>query len=257
MTDRPLASKIILVTRAKEQAQDLTKLVEAKGGTTIEVPLIAFQSLQTPEIKTAIHTINDYQWLIFTSSNGVRFFMEQYELLQQTWKLPKHLKIAVVGQKTERTLAKYHLQADLCPDEFVAEGLIEELKGQIRNNERVLIARGNLGRDILVQQLSRIGAQVDDVTVYKTVVPEAANQLEQVLNHSIDYITFTSSSTVHHFMQIIRQANIQIQAKIACIGPIAAKTVQDYGLTVDVMPTTYTIDHLVEEIIADTKENHS
>jgi uroporphyrinogen-III synthase len=258
MSAGPLAGKTILVTRAKEQANDLTTLIEKQGGTVIEVPLIAFTPVSSYEMEAVIHNLSDFQWLIFTSANGIRFFMRKYEVLQQTNKLPPFMKIAVVGKKTEQMLKKYELKADVIPDEFVAEGLIKALKGQVRKGDHVLLARGNLGRKELVHQLLKMGAFVEDMPVYKTIShPEAKDKLVEVLtsNHPVDYITFTSSSTVQHFIQVIRAKDIQVKAKIACIGPIAARTAEQDGFNIQVMPSTYTIEHLVKALVKDAKEN--
>ncbi|ARK31619.1 uroporphyrinogen-III synthase [Halalkalibacter krulwichiae] len=254
MTSKPLEGKTILVTRAKEQAQQLTHLLKEQGGTVIEVPLIAFKPVSSNEMKSVIHTLEDYQWLVFTSANGVRFFMEEVKRLEKS--IPPHsIKIAVVGTKTNEVLKHYHLEADLIPEDFVAEGLIQALAGQIKRGDRILIARGNLGRKILVEQLTELGAYVHDLPVYETVVPEdAQDELISVLNtRQVDYVTFTSSSTVDHFSEIVRGSQCKTDFKVACIGPIATRTAMKNGLTVDLTPHTYTIDHLVEQIINDAK----
>lgn len=257
MSTNPLAGKTILVTRAKEQAQDLSLLIAKQGGTAIEVPLIAFQAVSSKEMETAIHNVTTYQWLIFTSANGVRFFMEE-------WQKHRHdltnvsLKIAVVGSKTKQMLEQYKLTADLVPDDFVAEGLVEALSGHVKKGDRILVARGNLGRKELITGLNDLGAVVDDVPVYRTIhPPEAPDQLQKALSRvkATDYITFTSSSTVHHFIKIIQAKGIRIKGKVACIGPIAARTAENYGLTVDLVPNTYTIEDLIDLIILDSKEN--
>ncbi|WP_227936698.1 uroporphyrinogen-III synthase [Alkalihalobacillus deserti] len=257
MSKNPLAGKTILVTRAKEQAQDLSFLISKQGGTAIEVPLIAFQAVSSQDLESVIHNLKSYQWLIFTSANGVRFFIEELKKIRQHIQQGA-LKIAVVGTKTEQMLEYYQLKADLLPDHFVAEGLVEALAKQVVRGDRVLVARGNLGRKELIDGLTEVGAVVDDLSVYETVhPPEAKDKLEQVITSlgTLDYITFTSSSTVHHFMEIIQEKGINVQAKIACIGPIAARTAEKYGLTVDLMPSTYTVEHLVEQLILDSKEN--
>ncbi|MFC0557827.1 uroporphyrinogen-III synthase [Halalkalibacter alkalisediminis] len=257
MSTNPLAGKTVLVTRAKEQAQDLSLLIAKQGGTAIEVPLIAFKAVSSKELETAIHNVRTYQWLIFTSANGVRYFIKELQRYQYDLKqLP--LKIAVVGTKTEQMLECYDVKADLLPVDFVAEGLVEALSGQVKKGDRVLVARGNLGRIELITGLTALGAMVDDVSVYRTIhPPEAKDQLEAVLASlkSTDYITFTSSSTVHHFIKIIQAKGMDVKAKIACIGPIAARTAKKYGLTVTLMPSTYTIEHLVDQLILDSKEN--
>lgn len=263
MTRFPLAGKTVLVTRAKEQALALSKLIRRQGGEAIEIPLLAFQpSTDTEKLDWAIKDIANYQWLIFTSANGVRFFMERYNMIHQNeLKLP--VSIAVVGKKTEAALTHYQIKADLIPTDYVAEGLVDALAGIVSSGDRILLARGNLGRKVLNDELVRLGALVDDITVYETVCPKSAKaDLQKILlaQTQIDYVTFTSSSTVSHYVEILEQLQsdgIQFQPKIACIGPIAARTAKDFGLTVDIIPPTYTIEALVEQLVFDTKEENT
>lgn len=259
MSEGPLAGKTVLVTRAKEQAQALSALIRREGGTAIEVPLLAFRpSIQSKRVDQSIQDIATYQWLIFTSANGVHFFMERYKMLHQSQVMPP-VSIAVVGKKTEAALCRYQLKADLLPADYVAEELIAALEGKINIGDHILLARGNLGRSVLHDELARMGAHVNDVTVYETVCPKSAkSDLQRVLQAQtrIDYVTFTSSSTVCHYVDLLKQLRLeaQMQPKIACIGPIAAKTARDCGLNVDIIPPTYTIEGLVEQLIHDKKE---
>ncbi|MDT8859500.1 uroporphyrinogen-III synthase [Alkalihalobacillus sp. MEB130] len=261
MKKGPLAGKTILVTRAKEQAKELSDQIKQQGGIPIEVPLIAFQSIYRDQVRYAINHILEYDWIIFTSVNGVRFFMNQFQRNHQVDVLSS-LKIAVVGTKTEQYLTKWGLRANIIPDEYVAEGLIDSLKGNIKEGDKVLIARGNLGRAKLRLQLEELGASVLDVAVYETVCPiEAKQQLESVYQTigKLDYVTFTSSSTVTHYIQILIDLKREIDnsnSTVACIGPIAALTATKFGLRVDIVPHTYTIDHLVKEIVRHSKEEH-
>ncbi|MFC0469439.1 uroporphyrinogen-III synthase [Halalkalibacter kiskunsagensis] len=262
MSSGPLAGKTILVTRAKEQANDLSQLIKNQGGSAVEVPLIAFQPINSKEVGQAIHHLQDYDWLIFTSVNGVHFFMNHYKTLQYDTRFPT-IQIAVVGTKTEEALMSYHLSADLVPKDFVAEGLVAALSQTLKKGDRVLVARGNLGRVELIQEATKLGAFVDDLSVYETVYPKrATKQLQSALrcHAKIDYVTFTSSSQVHHYMNALKEIRIdpkEVGAKIACIGPIAARTAKKYDLPVEIIPHTYTIEHLVEQIILDSKEENS
>ncbi|GAE27319.1 uroporphyrinogen-III methyltransferase [Halalkalibacter wakoensis JCM 9140] len=257
MRSGPLAGKTILVTRAKEQAKEVTQLIEKQGGTTIEIPLIAFQSTINKKEADVLQHIGDYQWLIFTSSNGVRFFMDYY-IQHGDRDLLKKINIAVVGTKTEETLNKYQLAANIIPQEFVAEGLIEALKGQIKKDDKVLVARGNLGRMRLINELTKLGAVVTDLTVYETFLPKKSSYdlLDVLKTENIDYVTFTSSSTVHNYIKSIEPVGIKSRNHpiIACIGPIAAKTAESYGLKVEIVPRTYTIEHFIKEIVRHSKE---
>ncbi|MCL7748085.1 uroporphyrinogen-III synthase [Halalkalibacter alkaliphilus] len=254
MKSGPLAGKTVLVTRAKEQAHDLSRLIERQGGEAIEVPLIEFQSTNFHQVQKVLNELQDYQWLIFTSTNGVRFFMEQVQTMEQKLNFTS-LKIAVVGEKTEEMLERFGLKATVIPKEYVAEGLVEALMGKVKKGERVIVARGNLGRVDLVHQLSQMGAMVTDLFVYETVCPiKAKEQLHRVLqvHKQLDYITFTSSSTVRHYIKLfklLKHEQKDTHPTVACIGPIAARTAVNNGLNVTIVPHTYTIEHLVEQIV--------
>ncbi|KHF40966.1 uroporphyrinogen-III synthase [Halalkalibacter okhensis] len=254
MRNGPLAGKTVLVTRAKDQAQDLSRLIERHGGVAIEVPLIEFQSTNHQHVQRTVSNLQNYQWLIFTSTNGVRFFMQQLQDVKQAFDFTA-INIAVVGEKTKQTLESFGLKATIVPKEYVAEGLVEALRGHIKKGERVIVARGNLGRLDLIHQLSQMGAIVTDLFVYETVCPKLAKeQLHRALivHKKLDYITFTSSSTVMHYIKLHNQLKYEqreFQSTIACIGPIAAHTAVKNGLNVTIVPPIYTIEHLVEQIV--------
>ncbi|NEU29800.1 uroporphyrinogen-III synthase [bacterium LRH843] len=263
MSELPLAGKTVLVTRAKEQAPALSALIQKQGGTALEVPLLAFQrSKQEDQIDQALKHIADYDWLIFTSVNGVHFFMERYNEMYKNDSTPP-VKIAVVGEKTEAALLNYNIKTDVMPLDYSAEGMVDVLVNHIHAGDKVLLARGNLGRNVLNVALAKIGAHLDDLTLYKTVYPgEAKSELHHLIENRIpvDYVTFTSSSTVSHYVNIMNQfdrENAHFKPKIACIGPIAAKTAADLGLTVDIIPLTYTIEELVEQLVIDTKKEEN
>ncbi|WP_088103727.1 uroporphyrinogen-III synthase [Halalkalibacter urbisdiaboli] len=253
MSHSSLAGKHILVTRAKEQAKVLSQAIRNTGGIPIEVPLLAFQpSKQQDSLQKKVDCIQQYDWLVFTSANGVRFFMEVFNQEGATQqKLPR---IAVVGTKTANVLRKYGLNAEVFPNEFVAESLAKELKHYAKKGERILIVRGNLGREILAHELEQFGLIVSDVIVYETVLPNSAYEsMSQLLQSQtqLDVVTFTSSSTVSHFVKLIDELGIRHQLNttaVACIGPITAKTAQELGLNVDIIPNSYTVEGLVEAI---------
>lgn len=252
-----LDGKTVLVTRAKEQAAELSTLIEENGGRSIELPLIAFEQAEpTPQLKKALQQLHVYRWLLFTSVNGVRFFMNyfnEYALQKET--LPA---IAVVGEKTEAALLKYGIQVDLTPNDYTAEGMVEALSGKIDKGDRILLVRGNRGRKVINEAAKKAGAILDDVTVYRTVFPKnAKEQFRKLIENetTIDYVTFTSSSTVTHYADILSQLDMAstFQPKIACIGPIAANTARELGICVHIVPNTYTIDALVNELIIDNQ----
>lgn len=254
-----LRGKTVLVTRAKEQARELSALIETHGGRPIELPLIAFEALEpSDELDEALSEIERFRWLLFTSANGVRFFMN-YVKTRFPHMLPLNVPIAVVGEKTEAVLSSYGEKAALVPDDYTAEGLVEALQGKMKRGDRILLVRGNRGRKVINDAVAQIGATLVDVAIYKTVFPaDAIDRFRQLLdrNETIDYVTFTSSSTVSHYATILKRLKIdrnQFRPKIACIGPIAAKTAESLGIHVDIVPDSYTIDALVKQLITDSE----
>jgi uroporphyrinogen-III synthase len=256
MSRASLAGKRILVTRAKEQAKVLSEYIIEAGGTPVEVPLLSFQRVSDEQkLEEAISSIKTFSWLIFTSANGVHFFMERF--LQQYGNLQRSNlpRIAVVGTKTAKALTRFDLEAELLPDQFIAERLADTLKEDIKDGEHVLIARGNLARPVLTKELQEHGIKVNDIIVYQTVLPETAHVvLKEITSDSenqIDVATFTSSSTVRHYVKLLNELGMTDQCSktaIACIGPVTAKTARELGLAVDIIPEAYTVEGLVHAI---------
>ncbi|WP_062047904.1 uroporphyrinogen-III synthase [Bacillus sp. JCM 19034] len=255
MSERPLIGHRMLVTRAKEQAYVLSNAIKMAGGVPIEVPLIAFRAVNEQLLKKEMKRLYEYDWLIFTSANGVRYTLQSYaEHIKQ---FRDHFQIAVVGEKTAEALLTYGLMADLLPSEYVAEDLLDTLHSKLKPTDKVLVARGQLGRATLIKGMVRKGIEVKEIVVYETYCP--TNHLEFKCAMQLDptFLIFTSSSTVRHFVQLCSDIGIElssISSKIACIGPIAKKSAMQSGLKVDVMPRVYTIEALVEEIITYLEE---
>jgi uroporphyrinogen-III synthase len=239
----PLSGKRVMVTRAREQAATFTKLIEEREGISIEIPLISFQPRN--QLLNSIE-LSEYSWLLFTSANGVRFFLKQANI-------PKGIKVGAVGSKTAQALKRYGIQIDLMPNDFVAEGLVAALAKQAEPNEKILLPRGNLGRAVLPGQLSKLGYDVTDLPIYDTVIPfESKVALKKIVdNKDCDVITFTSSSTVHHFVQLLDADNLKDQLigiTIVVIGPITEKTLRSYGIVPQVVPDQYTIEGMLESL---------
>ncbi|MDQ0481409.1 uroporphyrinogen-III synthase [Guptibacillus hwajinpoensis] len=239
----PLSGKRVLVTRAREQAAAFTKLINERGGLSVEIPLISFEPRN--DILKSIE-VEKYHWILFTSANGVRFFFQHSTL-------PKNSKVGAVGTKTAKVLEKYGVQIDLLPEDFIAEGLVAAMSRYTFTGEKILLPRGNLGRDELPEQLSELGYDVTDLPIYNTVIPQGSGEaLEKVADEqALDVITFTSSSTVHHFMQLLEAKNLKDRFKgitIVVIGPITAETLLSYGFHPHVVPEKYTIEGMLESL---------
>lgn len=259
--EQPLLGKTILNTRGKKQAAEFSRKIIEAGGTSIEVPLLTFQKPEeSAGIEEAIKNIHTFDWLIFTSKNGVDCFFDYYDCVneKEDHKLPLP-KIAVVGTKTEQALNSKGHKAELVPDEFIAEGLFDRLRPFVKSGARFLLARGNLGRSYLVEELIKHGAQVTDLIVYETVgnACEKERLIKLLKEKRIDIITFTSPSTVKQFHKMVEQSDWQEWTKdviFACIGPETKKSADNLQVPIHICPANYTVDYLLTDIIAYLKE---
>ncbi|MEH7236206.1 uroporphyrinogen-III synthase [Bacillus sp. JJ1562] len=254
--EQPLLGKTILNTRGKGAAAEFSKKILAAGGTPIEIPLLTFQKPNDISfIEETIENLDTYEWLIFTSKNGVDFFFDFYDQVME--KVSKKLsmpKIAVVGTKTEKALIAKGYHPELVPDEFIAEGLYESLRPYVKKDVHFLLARGNLGRSYLVDELTKRGALATDLIVYETAGDSCEKErlIELLKEKQIDIITFTSPSTVRQFYKMVEQTEWKDWTKhvlFACIGPETSKAAEQLHIPIHIRPINYTIDHLLTEII--------
>jgi uroporphyrinogen-III synthase len=239
-----LHGKRILVTRPRAQATDLCERLSAQGATPIVFPTIEIAPLQDYGVLDhAIRDLSSYQWIIFTSVNGVEAFWDRLAIVGAGLALA-HLatqRIAAIGPATAGALRSHGAAATLIPDEYIAEAIVDGI-GDVRG-QRILLPRADIAREALAIELAKRGAIVDEIAAYRTLPaqPDPIGLAE--LRRGVDVITFTSSSTVRNFVAL---AGREIgQALIACIGPITASTARELGLRVDVMATEYTMDGLV------------
>jgi uroporphyrinogen-III synthase len=272
----PLQGQRILVTRTREQASIFSERLQALGAIPVEFPTIRILPPQDWEqLDSALNKLflEDaverpyYDWLVFTSVNGVTICCERLITLGHMIEHMSHVRIAAIGPATASALKRYGLTADIVPDEFIAEGVAAALRSdaQVRGvslvGQRVLLARAAEARKILVTELQQAGALVDEVPAYYTVaVAHDDEQGQQVLRllreQKLDILTFTSSSTVRNFMQWlssdeerVRLVTHNIYLSIACIGPITAQTARELGLNISIEAQEFTIDGLVEAIV--------
>lgn len=246
-SDLSLHGKRVLITREEQQAVRMKQLVELNGGIPVVVPLLSFRAVSfTPELQSAIQKLYTYDWLIFTSQNAVVFFLELVGLLDYS-RLPK---IAAVGEKTKQFLSEKGFAVEFVPTKFVAETFVEEFLPLLHPGTKVLLPKGNLARDVIAPALRKADVIIDDITVYETCMPEKSRPIlmDLLKNKGFDVITFTSPSTVEHFMKIVREEGFEGEITdciVACIGPIARKKAESLGLTVHVEPEIYTVDEMI------------
>jgi uroporphyrinogen III methyltransferase/synthase len=250
----PLFGQRIVVTRAKGQADALASRLQALGALAIELPTIEIRPAADPApLDRAIANLASYDWLIFTSANGVRFFLDRLD------RSPVDLRslrasICAIGPATRAAVEALHVKVDLMGAEYVAEGLLAAFAAHDLNGRRVLLPRAAVARDLVPVELRKRGAQVDVVEAYRTVVPQDAAQRAREIfaaPPAPDWITFTSSSTVRNFVAIV-DAGAQALAgvKVASIGPVTSRTARDLGIQVTAEARQFTIDGLVEAVLS-------
>ena len=240
---KPLAGKRIIVTRSRKQASTLVSALEELGATVIECPTIEIRDPDDPEpLRRAAAEADQYDLVIFTSVNGVeRFFACRPAKIRG--------KLCAIGPATAAALKEHGYTADFVPRRYIAEGVLEVLAGFPLNGARVLIPRAAVARDVLPKELERLGARVNVVEAYRTVLPRnTPRELE-----SADLITFTSSSTVTNFARLVPEGLPGVKA--ASIGPITTATARQVGWEIAVEAKEYTIPGLVRAIVEFYAEN--
>src|SRR5438874_3837328 len=247
---RPLLGKRIVVTRTRKQASALSNKLRALGAHIIELPTIRIEPPgNLREFAELVQDAHVYDWIVFTSANGVEAFFDIFFKLYDDGREIGGARIAAIGPATAQRLKDFHLHVDLQPDEFVAEGLVREFKKQGSiENLRILLVRAEKARDTLPKELSAMGAIMDEGFAYRTV-PETRDRSgarRQLAHDGADLITFTSSSTVENFLAL--GLPWPKGMRIASIGPITSKTSRHQGLKVDVEARRHDINGLVQAI---------
>lgn len=252
---RPFHGKRVVVTRARAQSSDLIATLTGLGATCIEIPTIkVVPPADNTPLKNAIADLKSYEWVVFTSVNGVKSF---FDTLFETGKDVRdmgHLKCACIGPVTKEELMTHGIVSDILPESYRAESVADAFSGMDIKGKKILLPRAKEARTILPEELAKMGAVVDEVTAYVTEqVTDGKNELIELLeNHQIDMVTFTSSSTVKNFKALLPEdkfAQLMEGVKVACIGPITSDTAQMEGMMPDIIATEYTIPGLVQAMV--------
>jgi uroporphyrinogen III methyltransferase/synthase len=252
--DKPLFGKRILITRAREQASAFAQRLEALGAEVIEFPTIR---IEPPErwdpLDAAIRRLREYQWVIFTSVNGVRFFWERLQTAGRDVRDLAGIAVCAIGPATAAALLDRGIRADVVPGEFKAEALVEAVGTDRIRGTKVLVARAAEAREVLPEELTRRGATVDVVPAYRTVKSASnAGEVRRLLQEGrIDAVTFTSSSTVRYFLDLVGEdaPSLLRGVVVASIGPITADTAARQGLSSHIVPDSYTIPALADALV--------
>lgn len=250
---KPLFGRGVVITRPEKQADDLAQLLIKEGANTIHFPTIKI--VPPPDwrdLDAAIKKLEDYDWLIFTSANGVAFFFDRLFAKTKDIRDLKGVKICCIGPATAQQVESKGIRVDLVPKKFISEEILKSFSGTDLRRKKILIARAAKARDVLPEGLKKTGAKVDVVTAYETINSgKKKNELEALLKENqVDVITFTSSSTVNNFVKIMgRNFSLPKGVKIACIGPVTEATAKKAGFFVDIHQEEYTMEGLVGALI--------
>lgn len=254
MVKRSLSGRRILITRALGQSADFASRLEELGAEVIQLPMIEIVPPRSwKEMDRAISRIRFYDWILFTSVNGVHFFFERLKEKGKDRRSLSKVKICAIGPATAEALRRRGLRVDFIPERYVAESILKGFEKKGIEGKRILLARAKKARDVLPEGLKAMGAQVDVVEAYRTVKPKGVSpRLRRLLkNNKVDAVAFTSSSTVEHFIDLLKGEDVKTLMKgvaIACIGPVTAQTVRKARLKVHIQPDEYTIPALARAI---------
>ena len=265
----PLRGVRVLVGRARHQAGALSAELRKQGALVIEIPFIEIRKPRSfKPLDSSLRNLHTYDWLILTSVNGVEAMWERMTSLglsldgnrERHHSQRDGLRIAAIGPATKKAIEQRGTRVDVVPREYVAESVVRTLKSKVKG-KRVLLVRAKIARDVIPQELRRAGAQVDVVEAYESVVPRASRtRLQQVMNNPRrrpHIVTFTSSSTVKNFVQLLgaRQSSKSRAAQLhgvqaASIGPVTSATLREFGLPVQIAAKEFTIPGLVSAILS-------
>ncbi len=257
--DRPLFGRRIVVTRSREQAGELIELLEERGAEAIPAPTIRVLPPEDPSaLAQACAEVGTYDWIVFTSANAVDFFMRSLLAASDVREL-KGVRICTIGPSTSSRLSRYGIRVDLTPGEYRSEALAGAMqaRGDLRGT-RVLLPRADIARELLGDELRGAGAEVVEVTAYRTVLATGERDgdydvYRMLLDGKIDAVTFTSASTVRNFVEIVgrdQAVDLLRTTVVASIGPVTAEAAQQLDITTAVMPGQYTIPALVDALVA-------
>ncbi len=260
-TEKPLHDRTIVITRARAQAEEFASALETLGAQVVLCPTIEITDPESYDrLDEAIDHIYGYDWIVFTSVNGVDYFFRRFKERGHDVKELDSLRVCAIGDATAENLRELQIHVDVIPAEFKAEGVfaaLEQFLGGLGHIERVnfLIPSAAVARDFLRRALADAGARVDVVPAYRSVLPVDIDRarLAAILAGSADCIAFTSSSTVRNLAQLFDThdlSDLLANVTVSCIGDVTAKTAAEHGLQVHIQPPQFTVPALVDAISA-------
>jgi len=262
---KPLTGIRVLVGRARHQASALSSELRRLGATVLEIPFIEIRQPRSfKPLDAALKNLDEYDWLILTSVNGVEAMGQRMEKLKLDFNLlrsgqgdrtgsARKLSIAAIGPATKKAIEQRGIKVDVVPKEYVAESVVRSLRRRVKG-KRVLLVRAKVARDVIPRELRKAGALLDVIEAYETVVPASSRtRLQAVLKSAKKrphLVTFTSSSTVRNFVALVGARKKSLAGiRLASIGPVTSSTLRELGLEVGVEATEFTIPGLIEAIV--------
>jgi uroporphyrinogen-III synthase len=263
---RSLSGIRVLVGRARHQAGSLSGELRRLGAKVLEIPFIEIRKPASfRPLDSALKNLDSYDWLILTSVNGVDAMWKRFAKLRVQKQGISRIRVAAIGPATKKSIEQHGWKVDVVPKEYVAESVVRSLKGKVKGR-RVLLVRAKVARDVIPRELRKAGAHVDVVEAYETVVPETSRRrLRAALRNpgkSPHVVTFTSSSTVRNFVQLLGtrgKPKLLNGIQTASIGPVTSATLRELGLPVDIAAREFTIPGLVTaivDVITSRRPNH-
>lgn len=257
--NKPLVGIRVLVGRARHQASALSSSLHKLGADVLEIPFIEIRKPRSfRPLDSALKNIAAYDWLILTSVNGVDAMWDRLKQLHITKRNLRHLHIAAIGPATRKAIEKHGVKVNVVPEEYVAESVVRSLSNEVKE-KRVLLVRAKVARDVIPRELRKAGAQVEVVEAYETVVPNSSRTRlrSAIQDHARrpDVITFTSSSSVRNFVNLLGPNRVLEGIKLASIGPVTSSTLLEFDLLVDIEAAEYTIPGLIQAIVASVGSN--
>ena len=248
---RPLFGKRILVTRARSQASRLASGLTGLGAEVVECPVIKSAAVEdTTDLDAALVDLSQYEWVAFASPNGVSQTFDRMSFLGLDARAFANCKIAAVGPATVSAMNSRGINADITPDTFTAEGLVEAFRSNSDTPKNAVVFRSDIGRETIPQGLRQLGANVTEVAAYRTVLEEdSAANAHFAFEQGIDVVTFTSSSTVKNLRHLLDGDVTSINnCVVVCMGPVTAATAKSFGIKVDIVPAEQSIPGIITAI---------
>ncbi len=250
---KPLLGKNIVVTRAREQASSIAQMLSSLGANVVQFPTIEIQSISDfTEVDKEVDNMSSYDWVIFTSINGVEHFYNRLSTIKKDSRIFATSKISAIGPATAQGLKERGIEPDFIPTAYMAEGIVEGLNQFGVNGKNILIIRAKEARELLPVELEKAGANVKILTIYETIASENNKEelTKMIENDTIDCVSFGSSSTVKNFfaqipVDLVKKSN---KLKFASIGDITTNTLSEFGFNADIQPQNFTIPELVQAI---------